>query len=159
MILTNMSGGKAYWFGQYEILIKFLSDESNRFWTRFQVSLIINGSLIVAFSALLGYILNKSSSLGIASLIAVCIMGIVFSGLWISIIRTNRSWQQFWVVRVQELEKKHESELEINMMPSKKGEIRGSVTKASFGYPITFLIFWISFLSYVVWLSANLPKS
>jgi len=85
------------WLKQYELLINGMWKENDRFWTRFQVSLFINGGLIVAVSALLGISFNQTfdTNLAKSSIVVLGIMGIIFSVIWISIIRTSRGWQFF----------------------------------------------------------------
>jgi len=128
-----------FWKTQYDQAWKTLNEESTRFWTRFNVSLIINAGLIIGFSTMLGF-LKDSEILGIIGTVSISAMGIFFSKLWWRITTIAIQWNRHYASIIKDIEKA--KKIEFKILPPEK-TINGSITETSLWYPKAFLIFWI----------------
>ena len=62
------------WRKQYDLLFKILTEENHRYWSRFNISILINGGLIVAFSSLVSFAQKSLGfSIGTIGLFAITI--------------------------------------------------------------------------------------
>lgn len=144
---------------QYEQAWKTLSDENSRFWTRFNISLVINTGLVIGFSTFLDS-LKDSGFLGVLGAICISVMGIFFSILWLNIteIALKYTDHYFKVVRKIEDDEEFKKEMkdDFKILPQ-KDKIKGSITKTSLWYPKAFLIFW-AFLTLIFVLVLMYPS-
>jgi len=134
------------WKIQYENFIRLMSDEANRFWTRFQVFLAVNGGLLAVFPIVLGLYsgaLEELTEFTKPMLIVISIIGILESLLWVTITLSGRETQNFYRDQVGKLEDK--KELDIRIAPSKEERNKPtfySITILSLGLPILFVVLW-----------------
>lgn len=129
---------------QYEQAWDVLNQESTRFWTRFNISLIINTGLIVGFSTMLGFS-DTSQLVGTLGVFAISVMGLFFSVMWIRITNLSREWQNHYADKVKAIEDelvKNNLIKNEHRITAEKGKISGSVTKTAIKYPKVFFIFW-----------------
>ena len=140
------------WKIQYVNLIRLMSDEASRFWTRFQVFLAVNGGLLAVFPIVLGLYsgaLEELTEFTKSMLIVISIVGIIESLLWFTITLSGRETQKFYRDQVGKLEdkKKLDFRIVVSEEERKKPTIY-SITMLSLGLPILFvgvwaLIFWL----------------
>ncbi|TLX79071.1 MAG: hypothetical protein E6L00_08400 [Thaumarchaeota archaeon] len=140
------------WRKQYELLLNYISEENHRFWSRFNISILLNGGLIVAFSSLLSFV--EKSSLGTFGLFAITILGVIFSYLWYRMTRFANSWSKYQHEKLKNIEKNITENLRI--MPFKEKVIEGSVTKTALWHPKIFIIFWCVLLAVIIFLHLKL---
>lgn len=135
------------WKIQYENLIKLMSDEASRFWTRFQVFLAVNGGLLAIFPIVLGlYSSTLQELIGFTKplLIGISIAGIIESALWFAITLSGRETQNFYRDGVGKLE--DQKKLDFRIVISKDERDKPtiySITVLSLGLPILFFGVWI----------------
>ena len=139
------------WKIQYESLMKLLSDESNRFWTRFQVFLAVNGGLLAVFPIVLGLYsgtLQELTDFTKSMLIGISIAGIIESFLWLIITFSGRETQNYYKDKIQDLEKMNK-DLDFFIIDSKKERKKHwiySITVLSLFLPGLFVGIWIFIL-------------
>ncbi|GEM_PF-5398367 len=95
------------WKVQYENLLRLWSDETNRFWTRFQVFLAVNGGLLAVFPIILNLYsgtLQELTDFSKWMLIGISIAGIIESSLWFLITMSGKEVQRFYRKQVKKLE-------------------------------------------------------
>ena len=137
-----MTEDKRQWREQYELLVKILMDENTRYWTRFTVSLLINGGLIIAFSSFVGYMSESLNAVfGFIGIILIAIVGIIFSKLWLKITLIANQWLKFYHDTIKNIEADHIEE-SLRMHPQKEGVIHGSITKTAVWYSKIFIGVW-----------------
>jgi hypothetical protein len=141
--LENHKDKEPFWRKQYEYLITLQYQEANRFWIRFQISLALNGALLIAFSALIGEDSEKVSFTAILGPSIISIVGIALSIIWKKIIKAGQLWQDYWVKKGIELENKYYNELGIKIFSDMPNyENKAPVRKLRNYIPIIFLITW-----------------
>ena len=130
------------WRKQYDLLFKILTEENHRYWSRFTISILINGGLIVVFSSLISS-LQKSLDLGLGNIgvFVITISGIIFSVLWWKMTIYANSWANFYHEKIKAIEKENIVE-NLRIFPDKKGIVRGSITLTALWYPTIFIVFW-----------------
>jgi len=139
------------WKVQYENLIRLWSDETSRFWTRFQVFLVVNGGLLAVFPIVLGLYsstLQELTDFTKWMLIGITIAGIIESSLWFVITLSGREVQQFYRKQVRKLEKKNKK-LDFFIVVSEKERNKPwyySITGLSIFLPALFVAVWIFIL-------------
>jgi len=138
------------WQKQYELAVSKLIAENTLYWSRFNISLIINSGLVVAFSTLLG-LLKDSGLFGTFSIFVIFALGIFFSILWLKITKIGREWTHHYGGVIKKIEEDHIEE-KYRIMAGKifdeenkewKNKISESITKKSLWYPKGFTGFWI----------------
>jgi len=134
------------WKIQYVNLIKLMSDEASRFWSRFQVFLAVNGGLLAVFPIVLGLYsgaLEELTEFTKPMLIGISIVGIIESFLWFIITLSGRETQNFYRDQVGKLEdkKKLDFRIVVSKEERKKPPIY-SITILSLGLPILFVGVW-----------------
>lgn len=136
-----MSDNNDFWQKQYELIAKILSDESNRFWTRFNMALLINAGLVVAFSTILANIDNIPTEFNF-SMLGITVTGLATSILWAFIIEASRGAQDRLNALGKDIESNH-SEIEAKYFGEMhRDKLKGHITKRAFWYPIIFSSFW-----------------
>lgn len=136
--------------------------EADRFWTRFQISLALNGGLLVAYSAIFG-IKSEAFPNQVATLIgplAISCVGIALSIIWQLISTAGAKWQDYWVNKGAEIEKLHDVDIKVRIFTDiKPYEKVAPVRKIRTAIPVVFLITWsILFLLILVPLITNLHR-
>lgn len=133
-----------FWQKQYELIAKLLSDESNRFWTRFNMSLLINGGLVVAFATLLTNMEKiPFFEASLVSIFGISILGIITCIIWGLIINAGRGAQDRLNALGTELENKYADQIPVKYFGGDhRDKLKGFLTKRSLLYPIVFGIFW-----------------
>lgn len=136
------------WKMQYENLLKLWSDETNRFWTRFQVFLAVNGGLLAVFPIVLNlysgspYELTDFTKL---MLIGMSVVGILETLLWFLITMSGREVQKFYRKQVRTLEERHKDDLDFFIVVSDQERNKPkiySITILSAFLPILFIGIW-----------------
>jgi len=139
------------WKIQYENLIRLLSDEANRFWTRFQVFLAVNGGLLAVFPIVLGLYSNALQELTEFTklmLVGIAIAGIIESILWFTITLSGRETQNHYRDKIIELENMNEK-TNFSIFDSKEERKKPtiySINVLSLGLPILFVGVWLFIL-------------
>jgi len=139
-----------FWRIQYRLLHDALHQEANRFWTRFQMSLLINGGLLVAFYTLFqvkGDIKAEIVlSMDLWTLPIISIIGIVITSIWIAICINGYHWTEYYIKKGTELEKDN-SEIKTRIFGDLLIYERAyPIGRYVLGIPVVFLIGWIAFL-------------
>ena len=137
------------WKIQYENLIKLWSDETNRFWTRFQVFLAVNGGILAVFPIVLN--LYSDSLLALTDftkqlLLGITVVGVLESILWLLITLSGREVHTHWREMVEKLERKHKKDLDFVIVLSKEERNKPtyySITFLSLFLPIIFIGIWL----------------
>jgi hypothetical protein len=140
-----MNSQDPYWKKQYELLSVWQYQEANRFWLRFQISLALNGGLLIAYSALIGeYSSNNTQSLvNIIGPLLISMVGIPLSIIWSKITDAGALWQDYWVSKGVEIEQKFAQEFEVKIY----SDIRNYEKKA----PVRYLRRWIPRIFLITW--------
>jgi len=139
------------WKIQYESLIKLLSDESNRFWTRFQVFLAVNGALLAVFPIVLGLYsdtLKELTEFTKSLLIGISIAGLIESFLWFLITLSGRETQIHYRNKIQDLEKLNKK-VDFSIHDSKEDRKKHwlySINVLSLFLPLLFIAVWLFIL-------------
>ena len=141
------------WKVQYENLLRLWSDETTRFWTRFQVFLAVNGGLLAVFPIVLNLYSGTLSELTDFTkwmLTAISIVGILESLLWLLITMSGKEVQRFYRKQVRKLEeKKGDLDFFIVVTDKERGKPRiYSITVLSIFLPILFVGVW-AFILYL----------
>lgn len=139
---------KEIWKIQYEQLIRLWSNETDRFWTRFQIFLAVNGGLLAVFPIVLN--LYSGSVLELTNftkqlLVIISIVGVLESTLWLLITLSGREVHIHWRKMVEKLEQKHKDDLDFVLVLPKKERNKPriySVTTLSAFLPILFIVTW-----------------
>jgi hypothetical protein len=135
-----------FWQTQYELLSNWQIGEADRFWTRFQISLALNGGLLVAYSAIFG-MKSEDAMTSFARLLgplAISAVGIVLSVIWHLLTNAGVKWQDYWVMKGIEIEKAHPDEIKVRIFADIPGyENIGRVRKYRAAIPILFIVTWI----------------
>lgn len=145
-----MTRDEEFWKVQYELLLTALYQESNRFWTRFQVSLAVNTGLIATFFAVLNIKVEPETlsiySLQPWSLFIISVLGVVLSSIWLALTYNGFHWQDYWYCKGKELENAH-PEIKTTIFKGLVLHERAyPIGKVSYGIPITFIIAWLCLL-------------
>jgi len=139
-----MSNNDDFWQKQYELIATLLSDESDRFWTRFNIALIINGALVGAFGTI--SILSTTTNpieIRFVGFIAIPIMGCLTSIFWYFIIQSGRGYQTRLLALGRKIEDEHSTNIPVKYFGDEfKDKLRGHVTYRAYSYPISFVFFW-----------------
>ncbi len=95
---------------QYQSLINLWSNETDRFWTRFQVFLAVNGGLLAVFPVIINLQPDASITTEFTQnlLKVISIAGILQSGLWFQITRSGKEVHEHWRNMVSKFETKYE---------------------------------------------------
>lgn len=133
------------WKDQYDLLMKIMIDEDTRFWQRFSVLAILNGGLVVAFSAFLGYMQQFEQIGTLVGTLTISIVGFITSVLWWKITEISLGWRKFYHDKIKKFEENMVTELRIQ--PQEIDGVKeidiGSITKTSLNYPKIFCMLWI----------------
>ena len=117
--MSDNNTNEAFWRVQYRLLLTALYQESNRFWTRFQVGLAVNGGLLAFFYALLHFgqccEVELKYSLDMWILIIISGLGIFLSGIWYELTRNGFDWQGYWINKGKKLEAAHKEDLGVEI--------------------------------------------
>lgn len=139
------------WKIQYESLMRILSDESSRFWTRFQVFLVVNGGLLAVFPIVLGLYsgtLEELTEFTKKMLIGITIAGIIESILWFIITLSGRETQIHYRDKIIKLENMNDK-VDFSIHDSKEARNKHwlySITVLSLFLPALFVGVWIFLL-------------
>jgi len=139
------------WKIQYENMIKLLSDEATRFWTRFQIFLAVNGALLAVFPIVLGLYsdtLQNLSEFTKSMLIVISLAGITESILWLAITFSGRETHNYYrnkIIELEDMNDKVNFSVQDTKEDRKKHWIR-SIIVISLGLPILFVLVWVSIL-------------
>ena len=135
-----------FWKTQYQLLSNWQIQEANRFWIRFQISLLLNGGLLAAYSAIFG-LKYERSVYEIATLIgplAISLVGIALSFIWHKLGDAGAKWQDYWVQRGIEIEKAHSEDIEITVFSRiPPYEPVAPVRRYRRLIPVVFIITWV----------------
>ena len=98
------------WKIQYENLINLWSNETDRFWTRFEVFLAVNGGLLAVFPVIFNLQPDSSVITEFTKnlLKVISIAGIFQSVLWFLITNSGKEAHEHWRNRVSNFETKYE---------------------------------------------------
>jgi len=153
--MSDNNTNEAFWRVQYRLLLTALYQESNRFWTRFQVGLAVNGGLLAFFYALLHFgqccEVELKYSLDMWILIIISGLGIFLSGIWYELTRNGFDWQGYWINKGKKLEAAHKEDLGVEIfrgLYSYEGLF--PVGKLAKRIPILFLVAWALFLALII---------
>jgi hypothetical protein len=160
-----------FWLDQYGFVLNALQQEGNKYWTRFQSSLIVNGGLLAFFYTILFPLLDSEKhpivspnhSLWIFPLhnwilIIIIGLGLFLSAIWLKLTLNGSHWQDFWGDLGRELENKHSKHLEVFIFEKLKNyEGAYSIIKLSLCIPISFIISWTLFLALFLYSISAIP--
>jgi hypothetical protein len=135
-----------FWQTQYELLSTWHVAEADRFWTRFQISLALNGGLLVAYSGIFGIKPGDSLTTFETFLgpLAISSVGIGLSIIWHLLTRAGARWQDYWRMKGEEIENAHPEEIKVRIFADiPKYEGVGQVRRYRTAIPILFIITWI----------------
>jgi hypothetical protein len=137
---------ESFWRKQYELLSNWQIAESDRFWTRFEISLALNGGLLVAFAAIIDLGPDKTSRIftNLVGPLVISLVGIALSVIWHKLTDAGRKWQDYWVSKGIEIEKRHSDEIEIKIF-SDIGpfEPKAPVRRYRRMIPLIFICTWL----------------
>ncbi len=142
---NNNNNQEPYWKKQYELLSVWQYQEADRLWLRFQISLALNGGLLIAYSAIMGEYSNDNieSFLNLIGPLVISLVGIPLAIIWSKITDAGALWQDYWVSKGVEIEHKFEKELEVKIY----SDISDYEKKA----PIKHLRRWIPRIFLITW--------
>lgn len=135
-----------FWQKQYELLSNWQIAESDRFWTRFEISLALNGGLLVAFTAILDLGPDKASRIftGLVRPLIISLVGIALSIIWYKLTDAGRKWQDYWVSHGIKIEEAHSDEIEVKIFSGiGPYEPKAPVRKWRRFIPLIFICTWI----------------
>ncbi len=133
-----------FWRKQYELIATWQYQEANRTWMRFQISLVLNGGLLAAYSTFFGgNFLDITHISNIFGSLILSILGILLSLLWMKMTDASAKWQDYWVDKGTEIENKHPNELGVFIFRDiPEYEHKAPLRKLRGWIPIIFIITW-----------------
>lgn len=145
MANNNNNNEEPYWKKQYELLSVWQYQEANRLWLRFQISLALNGGLLIAYSAIIGEYSNDNtkSVINLIGPLVISFVGIPLSIIWSKITEAGALWQDYWVGKGVEIEQKFDKEFEVKIY----SDICNYEKKA----PVRYLRKWIPRIFLITW--------
>jgi len=147
--VSNKGGNSVpFWKEQYKICADALRQEADRFWTRFNSSLLLNGGLLVTLGLVYQLFLAGFHAVALVSGSAIIILGIVLSAIWYTLTKSGGAWLDYWSNHGVTLENTHKDEVEVSFFGDlKKYESNHVIRDQATKIPILFLATWIVILA------------